>query len=147
MREQIVDEILNEIQVRLEGLDMTGQELVLTALHGLRAHQADVLKEFDSNPSNDDDDPSTTDEVGRLIGGLGGAAAGAALGGKLVRPALLVALWLALRQEVRSAETRRRGILRALLPPVPVATWPTRRLCELAVTEPWRRLRASTSSM
>ena len=50
MRESIVEEIVREIVARLQGLDMTEQEMVLTALHGLRAHKADIETEFSSKP-------------------------------------------------------------------------------------------------
>jgi len=60
---------------------MSEQEMVLTALHGLRAHKADIETEFSSKP-NEDDDESTTQEIAKLIGGAGGAVAGASLGGR-----------------------------------------------------------------
>ncbi|MEY2487381.1 MAG: hypothetical protein QOH39_3029 [Verrucomicrobiota bacterium] len=82
-REAFVNEIINEISARLKGLDMSEQEIVLTALHGLRAHRSDILTEFSKPSDEDEDDPSVTDEVSKLIGGVGGGAAGAALGGRV----------------------------------------------------------------
>jgi hypothetical protein len=83
MRESIVEEIIHEICARLQGLDMTEQEMVLAALHGLRAHKADVETEFSSKPSTDDDDDDEH-EVARLIGAGVGGGAGAAIGGRLI---------------------------------------------------------------
>ena len=81
MRESVVEEIVQEIVARLQGLNMSEQEMVLTALHGLRAHRQDIETEFSSKP-NEDDDESTTQEVAKLVGGAGGAVAGASLGGR-----------------------------------------------------------------
>ena len=82
MRESIVEEIIREICARLQGLDMTEQEMVLASLHGLRAHKADVEHEFVSKPSSDDDDDEH--EVAKLIGAGVGGGAGAAIGGRLL---------------------------------------------------------------
>ena len=82
-RETFVNSIIEEIRARLKGLDMSEQEVVLTALHSLRAHKADIEHQFSKPNSDDDDDPSVTDEVSRLIGATGGGIIGATLGGKI----------------------------------------------------------------
>jgi hypothetical protein len=81
VREQVVDQIIEDIQARLQGLDMTEQEMVLAALHGLRSQKADVEHEFASKP-NDPDDDDNDNEVAKLIGGVGGAIGGGLIGGK-----------------------------------------------------------------
>jgi hypothetical protein len=82
MRESIVEEIINEICARLQGLDVPEHEMVLAALHGLRAQKADVEHEFATKPNDDDDDDEH--EVARLIGAGVGGGAGAAIGGRLI---------------------------------------------------------------
>lgn len=89
-REAFISDIIDEISARLKGLGASEQEIVLTALHGLKAHKADVLREFSKPNDDEDDDPSVTDEVSKLIGGVTGGAAGAALGGRIGGPAGLV---------------------------------------------------------
>jgi len=79
VRESIVEEIIREICARLQGLDMTEQEMVLASLHGLRAHKADVEHEFATKPDDDEEH-----EVAKLIGAGVGGGAGAAIGSKLI---------------------------------------------------------------
>jgi hypothetical protein len=74
IRESIVEEIIREIIARLQGLDLPEHEMVLAALHGLRAQKADVEHEF-SQPNDNDEH-----EVAKLIGGAAGAIGGGALG-------------------------------------------------------------------
>ncbi len=79
-REAIVEEIIQEICSRLQGLDVSEQEKTLAALHGLRAQKADVETEF-SKPSDDDENDDDSDhEVAKLIGGTVGVLGGATLG-------------------------------------------------------------------
>jgi hypothetical protein len=67
----------------IAGLDFPEHEMVLAALHGLRAQKADVEHEF-SKPNDDDDDDDDEHEVAKLIGAGVGGGAGAAIGGRLV---------------------------------------------------------------
>jgi hypothetical protein len=82
MRESIVEEIINEICARLQGLDLPEHEMVLAALHGCRCQKADVEHEFATKANDDDDDDEH--EVAKLIGAGVGGGAGAAIGGRLI---------------------------------------------------------------
>ncbi len=82
MRESVVEEVIQEIAARLKNLDCSEQEIVLTALHSLRAQEFDCRTEFARK--NDDDDEEDDRELRKLLGGSAGALSGAAAGGRFV---------------------------------------------------------------
>lgn len=87
-RSAVVDEIVSEIQSRLQGLDVDEQSAVLAALHGLRAHSHDIETEF-SRPYDPNEEDDSTGEVSKLIGTGVGAFGGARLGGRFGLPGLV----------------------------------------------------------